>query len=138
MLDIVHVSESELESGYVVDIHDYAGAYENSVREILDLLGIEAKLDGSAILLPFRTAVGRSASEIHVQARSAYEVLQVFGAGVEIPPAHLEAGIVEPLAWEPPEESGCSGSVPPSSVRATQPSKFASAIGGSTSTPPTR
>jgi len=105
VLDIVHVSESEPESGYVVDIHDYAGAYENSVREILDLLGIEAKLDGSAILLPFRTAVGRSASEIHVQARSAYEVLQVFGAGVEIPPAHLEAGIVEPLAWQPPEES---------------------------------
>jgi hypothetical protein len=31
-----------------------------------------------------------------VQTRSAYEVLRALGDGIEIPPAHLEAGIVEP------------------------------------------
>jgi len=105
VLNIVRASEDETEGDYFADIHDYAGAYENSVREMLDLLGIEAKLDGSTILLPVLMAVGRSDSGIRVQTRSAYEVLQVFGTGVDVPPDHIEAGIVEPLAWEPPDES---------------------------------
>jgi hypothetical protein len=104
VLDIVELPETENEEAYFVDIHDYGGAYENNVRELLDLLGIDAKPDGVSILLPFRMAVGRSTSEIRVQTRSAVEVLQVFGAGVEIPPAHIESGIVEPTAWEPPED----------------------------------
>jgi hypothetical protein len=104
VLDIVELPETGGENAFFADIHDYAGTYENNVREILDLLGIAAKPDGASILLPFRMAVGRSPSAIHVQTRSAYEVLQVFGAGIEIPPAHIEAGIVEPTAWEPPED----------------------------------
>jgi hypothetical protein len=74
------------------------------VREFLDLLGIEVKSDGSAILLPVSLAVGSSVSAVHLQTRSAWEVLQVFGAGIEIPPAHLEAGIVEPLTSAVAEE----------------------------------
>jgi len=104
VLDIVRASEADDEEAYFADIHDYAGEYDNNVREILSVLGIDAKVDGSRILLPFRDAVGRSSSEIRVQMRSAYEVLQIFGASIEIPPAHLEAGIVEPAAWQPTEE----------------------------------
>ena len=88
----------QTESGYFWDIHDYEDAHGDSVREFLDLLGIEVKSDGSAILLPLRQAVGSSVSAVHLQTRSAWEVLKVFGAGIEIPAAHLEAGIVEPHA----------------------------------------
>ncbi len=75
------------------------------MRELLELLGIEVKLDGTAILFPVRQAVGSSVSAIHLQTRSAYEMLQVFGAGIEIPSRHLEAGIVEPVRSAVPEES---------------------------------
>jgi len=91
-----NVQRPETESGYFWDIHDYEDAHGDSVREFLDLLDIEVKSDGSAILLPLRLAVGSSVSAVNLQTRSAWEVLQVFGAGVEIPPAHLEAKIVEP------------------------------------------
>jgi hypothetical protein len=104
VLDIVQASESGGESNYFFDIHDYENAHGDSVRELLDLLGIEVKSDGSTILLPLRLAVGSSVSAIHVQTRSAYDVLREFGSGIEIPPAHLEAGIVEPLTWAVPEE----------------------------------
>ena len=41
----------------------------DSVRELLDLLGIEVKPDGSTIILPVREAVGGSVSAIYVQTR---------------------------------------------------------------------
>jgi len=104
VLDIVQVSETGGESNYFFDLHDYEDAHGDSVRELLDLLGIEVKPDGSAILLPLRMAVGSSGSAIHVQSRSAYDVLRIFGAGIEIPAAHLEAGIVEPLTSAESEE----------------------------------
>jgi hypothetical protein len=104
VLDIVQRRETETESRYFWDIHDYERAYGESVRELLDLLGIEAKADGSPILLPLRVAVGSSASAVHVQTRSAYEVLRMFGTGVEIPSPHLDAGIAEPLTVAVPEE----------------------------------
>ena len=104
VLDIVQAPETGKEGNYFWDIHDYEGAHDRSVREFLDLLGIDVKLDGSAIFLPVRTAVGRSTSAIHVQMRSAHDVLRVFAAGIEIPSAHLEAGIVEPLTFAVSEE----------------------------------
>jgi len=104
VLDIVQVSGTGNEDNYFLDIHDYQDAHGASVRKLLDLIGIKVKLDGSAILLPIREAVGSSVSAIHVQTRSAYDVLRVFGAGIEIPPAHLEAGIVEPLTRALPED----------------------------------
>ena len=96
VLDNVQRPETSTESGYFWDIHDYEDAHGDSVREFLDLLDIEVKYDGSSILLPLRLAVGSSVSAVNLQTRSAWEVLQVFGAGIEIPPAHLEAKIVEP------------------------------------------
>jgi hypothetical protein len=71
-------------------------AHGADVREFLDLLGIEVKVDGSAIVLPILQAPGSSASAVHLETRSAYDVLNLVGAGIEIPPGHLEAGIVEP------------------------------------------
>jgi hypothetical protein len=104
VLDIVADPKSKTEAGYSFDIHDYKEAHGDSVRELLDLIGIKVKLDGSAIFLPIREAVGSSVSAVHVQTRSAYEVLRAFGAGIDIPTAHLEAGIVEPLISALPEE----------------------------------
>jgi len=105
VLDIVQVPGSGNEGNYSWDIHDYQQAHGASVREFLDLIGIEAKPDGSPIILPLREAVGRPTSAVHLQLRSAYDVLRVFGAGIEIPAPHLEAGIVEPLRSALPEQS---------------------------------
>jgi hypothetical protein len=99
-----NVQRPETGSGYFWHIHDYEDTYGDSVREFLDLLGIEVKPDGSAILLPVREAVGSSVSVVHLQTRSAWEVLKVFGTGIEIPAAHLKAGIVEPLTSAESEE----------------------------------
>ncbi len=104
VLDIIQAPETGSEHNYYLDIHDYEDAHRDSVRELLDLLGIEVNLDGSAILLPLREALGRSVSAIHLQTRSAYDVLREFGAGIEIPSVHLEAGIAEPLTSAVPEE----------------------------------
>ena len=104
VLDVVQVPGNGSEDNYFWDIHDYEEVHRDSVREFLDLLGIEVRLDGSAILLPLRKAVGNSVSAVNIQTRSAYDVLRAFGAGIEIPPAHLEAGIAEPLTSVVPEE----------------------------------
>jgi hypothetical protein len=104
VLDIVRTPETRSEGSYLWAIHDYEDAHGDSVRELLDLLGIEVKPDGSEIFLPVRPAVGSSVSAIHVQMRSAFDLLQMFGTGIEIPPPHLEAGIVEPVAFAVPEE----------------------------------
>jgi len=96
VLDIVAGPKSKTEPGYFWDIHDYKAMHVDSVREFLGLIGIEIKPDGSPILLPLREAVGSSNSAVHLQLRSAFDVLRLLGAGIEIPPAHLEAGIVEP------------------------------------------
>ena len=47
MLDIVKAPETKSEGNYFWDIHDYEDAHGDSVRELLDLLGIEVKPDGS-------------------------------------------------------------------------------------------
>ena len=73
------------------------------MREMLDLIGIEVTLDGNTIVLPIRQAVGRSSSEIHLQTRSPYDLLRVFGAGIQIPAEHLKAGIVEDLEVQRPK-----------------------------------
>ena len=94
VLDIVQAAGAK--GKHLWDIHDYEDAHGDSVREFLD---IDVKPDGSTILLPIRAGVKSSRSAIHVETRSPWEVLRVFGAGVEIPSTHLEAGIVEPVEW---------------------------------------
>jgi hypothetical protein len=99
VLDVVQASGSEKDGNYFWGLHDYQDTLSDSVREFLDLLGLKVKPDKSMIILPLREqAVGRSDSAVHVQTRSAYEVLLGFEAGIDVPANHLEAGIVEPLA----------------------------------------
>ncbi len=104
VLDYAQTLETGTEGSYFWDIHGYQDAHGDSVREFLKLLGIAVKTNGTAILLPVRQAAGSSASAVHLQTRSAYEMLQVFGAGIEVPARHLEAGIVEPVRETGPEE----------------------------------
>ena len=103
VLDLVQVPESERPDQFYWGIHDYRGGPESSVRAFLDLLGIDAKLDGSTIVLPVREAIGRSKSAIHVQLRSPFDVLREFGAGIELPPAHVESGMVKRTITDAPE-----------------------------------
>ena len=90
--------------GYFLEFNKYKDKHDDSVREILELLGIELKSDGSTITLPILVGSGSSADAIILELRSAYEVLQLFGGGIEIPPAHIESGIVESLTWSMSEE----------------------------------
>lgn len=104
VLTVAHDSVEGSKGRFYWAIHGYEGKYLEMVREVFDLLGIAREVDGSTIMLPVRRAFGHSDSSIHLQSRSAYDVLRVFGAGVEVPAEHLEAGIVEPIHWVVPEE----------------------------------
>jgi hypothetical protein len=97
VLDVAKAADSAKGGDYFWDIHDYADTHDDSVREFLDLLGIELEPDGSPIFLRLLESIGPSTTAVHVQPRSAYDVLRVFEAGIEIPSVHLEAGIAEPL-----------------------------------------
>jgi hypothetical protein len=102
IVDIVQSFEAG--GNHFWDFHDYRGTHEEELRAFLDLLGIDEEIDGSPIYVPIKAAVGSSASAVHVETRSPVEVLRVFGAGIELPPAHVERGIVEEVAWSPSEE----------------------------------
>lgn len=97
VLDHVETPHAKGDRRYFWDLHSYAKGYRDSVRELLDLLGIEAELDGSPILLPLLQAVGPSSSAIHIGHRSAYEILDLFARGIDVPADHIEAGIAEPV-----------------------------------------
>jgi hypothetical protein len=102
VLDVVHGPGKDEE--FFIDIHDYEDEYTDVVREFFDLLGIEHEIDGNDILLPMRTAIGSSSTAINVQPRSPLDLLRVYGAGIDIPPPHLEAGIVQPIKWDMEEK----------------------------------
>jgi hypothetical protein len=104
VVEIVQADQSGGTDEHLWEIHDYEPAYGATVREFLRLLGIEVPVDGSTIMLPIRQQAGSSVSAVHLHPRSALNVLRSFGAGVEIPRAHLEAGIVEPLTAAIPED----------------------------------
>jgi hypothetical protein len=102
VLDVVHGTANDEE--YFVDIHGYADEYSDTVRAFLDLLGIEREVDGNDIVLPLHTAIGPSSTAMNIQPRSPLDLLRVYGAGIDIPPPHLEAGIVRPIKWEMAEK----------------------------------
>lgn len=102
VIDIVAGAEGgpALEQGeYYWDFESYGEEYREDVRELLDIVGIEIEVDGSPFLVPFRMALGSSPSAANVLTRSTLEVFHVFGAGIEVPQEHLEAGIVEPVSF---------------------------------------
>ena len=91
------------EKGYFMEFNNY-DEHGDSVREVLELLGFEMKPDESTITFPIIIGHGNSDNAINLQLRSAYEVLELYGAGIEIPQAHLESGIVESITWPMPEK----------------------------------
>lgn len=96
---------AENENEYFFVFHDYKAAHSDTVRELFTLLGINRAIDGNDIVLPIHSEVGSgTGSVINVQTRSAIDLLQIYGAGIDIPPPHLEAGIVQPIKWAIPEE----------------------------------
>lgn len=103
VLDVVRSRAPENGAVNFWQFHDYRDGHADAVREMLDLLGIDANVDDPPVVLPVYEAVGRSSSAINVQTRSLYDLLRIFGTGIEIPEDHLDAGVVEPLssdAWE--------------------------------------
>lgn len=90
--------------GYFMELNNYEDKHGDSVRKFLELLGIEIKPEGSIVTFPILVGHGKSVDSIKLQLRSAYDVLQIFGAGIEIPQAHLESGIVESITWPVSEE----------------------------------
>ena len=99
VLDTVQIDGSDEESGLFWHFGDYTNDNQPKIREFLDLLGIEtiAPIDGSEFRVLIRQGLGSSTSVIRIQTRSAFDVLSAFGNGIDIPPSHLEARIVEPL-----------------------------------------
>ena len=85
---------------------NYASTDQPKIHEFLELLGIEsiAPVDGTEFKVLIRQGLGSSDSIVRMQTRSAYDVLTAFGAGIDIPPSHLEAGIVEPMHEDFAEE----------------------------------
>ena len=76
---------------------NFASGYVDAVQEILDLLGVAVNADGKDFHILLQQNVGRSTSAINIDTRSAFGVLSAFGNGVDIPVAHLDQGIVDPL-----------------------------------------
>jgi hypothetical protein len=101
-LDVVVAAENEAEQFLV--IHSYEDAHTDTVREFLDLLGIKKELDGSDIVLPIQAAIGTSSTAVNIQTRSPLDLIRIYGAGIDLPPPHLESGIVEPIKWQVSEE----------------------------------
>ncbi len=104
VVQTVKTTDTSGQEQIVWDIHDYQDGHRDKLREFLDLLGIKVKPGESKISLPLRNEAGSPDSAVHFTTRSAYSVLRVFGSGIEIPPSHLEAGIVEPLSSGLPED----------------------------------
>jgi hypothetical protein len=87
-------------------LHDYKGAHDDLVRELLGKLQLTAfEPDGRELLIPIRPGLGRppQGDAILVETRSVLDLLRVVGDEIEIPAPHLEAGLVAPA---PAAEAG--------------------------------
>jgi hypothetical protein len=76
-------------------LYEY-GDHIDKVRRGVELLGLdEVDVNGEDIVLPVRRALARRRADgLNIEMRSLYEVMQLFGAGIDVPAEHLEAGIV--------------------------------------------
>ena len=102
---VLHISRhlgATATAGFFWKFHGYDDEHSEKMRELFDLLGVNVRVDGSNISVPFRLDHGRSEDSVNVLTRSALDVIQVFGAGIEVPSDHLESGIVEPIKWTGP------------------------------------
>ncbi len=81
---------------YRMVIYSYQDEHAETVREFMRLLGLsDPPADGSDIVLPVRLAIGhRPSDSIAIKTRSIYAIIKFMGWNIEVPEAHLEAGIV--------------------------------------------
>jgi hypothetical protein len=96
----------QAEEGLFVLLHDYAAKQETQelVEELLGLLGLNRyEPDGSELMIPVRQAVARSqGGAIHAETRSVMDIIQL--VEIDLPPEHVEAGIVEAQSVHPDQE----------------------------------
>lgn len=87
------------ESQYFVQLTRYQERYTDEVREFLDVLGFtDIKADGSDILLPVvETPAGGVANTMHLQLRSALDVIRIAGRAIQIPAEQRKSGIAPAL-----------------------------------------
>ena len=97
VITVVRDNDGATANEFYWSVRDYSDSHRESVQELFDLLSIETEVDGADIFLPVRRGLGRPESDIVIETRSAFDVLNAFGNGVDIPAPHLQAGIVEPV-----------------------------------------
>ncbi len=92
---------------YRMVIYSYQDEHAETVRELMRLLGLpDPPADGSDIVLPIRLAIGhRPSDSIAIKTRSIYAIIKFMGWNIEVPEAHLEAGIVSIRQINPNRQS---------------------------------
>ncbi len=72
----------------------YAPDHTDSVRELLDLLNIDAEPDGRNITIPVYLGVGESApGSVAIKTRSVYDVIRIASALVDAPEDHVASNL---------------------------------------------
>jgi hypothetical protein len=87
------------EGAFALAIHDYAPGNRAVVRELLRRWGLPASLaqGDRDIVLPLNLAVGKvTRPELNVQTRSVYDLIEIAGSAVEVPPEHVALGLTDP------------------------------------------
>ena len=82
---------------YFWTMHDYSDAHGTACRSFSTCSASKRSSTDPISSCPFARRWAVPALQINIQTRSAFDVLNAFGDGIEIPAPHLEAGIVEPL-----------------------------------------
>ena len=85
-------------------LHDYRGAHDDLVRELLQKLRLTAfEADGRELHIPIRPGLGTppQGDAILVETRSVLDLLRVVGDAIEVPAPHLDAGVVAPAVAPP-------------------------------------
>jgi hypothetical protein len=92
-------STATKDGAFALAIHDYAPGNRAVVRELLRRWGLPASLaqGDSDIVLPLSLAVGKvTRPELNVQTRSVYDLIEIAGNAVEVPPEHVALGLADP------------------------------------------
>jgi hypothetical protein len=89
------VEDPRKEVDFDILITGYAPAYTNKVREYLTLLGLSVPSgELEDIVIPVIFAVkGKELDNIAISTRSTFDLIEIFRAAVEIPQAHVDAGL---------------------------------------------
>ena len=89
------------DEGHYLLLHDYKGVHDEPVRELLQTLHLTAfESDGRELLIPIRPGLGSppQGDAILLETRSVLDLVRMAGDAIDIPEAHVNAGIVVPPA----------------------------------------